>query len=146
YDAVKKAEIYSQATTLVRDLVNEPPSLMNPERLAPEGLKLQKKSISVRVFEKKDLENMHMGGILGVGVGGAVPPRLIELHYKPSRKAKKSIALVGKGITFDSGGLSLKPALNMETMKMDMAGAATVVGVFSALAELKLPLDVRGYM
>ena len=89
---------------------------------------------------------MHMGGILGVGAGGAIPPRLLELHYKPAVKPKKTVALVGKGITFDSGGLSLKPAQNMETMKMDMAGAATVLGVFSALAALKPPVEVWGYM
>ena len=72
---------------------------------------------------------MGMGAILGVGVGGLIPPRLVEIIYKPATKAKKVIALVGKGITFDSGGLSLKPAASMETMKDDMSGAAAVLGV-----------------
>jgi len=144
--AVARARTYAQATILARDLINEPPSRMNPERLAAEALKLNKSPISVRVFEKKELEKMGMGGILGVGAGGAVPPRLVELTYKPSGKAKKIVALVGKGITFDSGGLSLKPAQSMETMKDDMSGAAAVLGVFSALAALEPPIEVRGYM
>ena len=87
-----------------------------------------------------------MGAILGVGVGGAVPPRLVEIIYKPAKKAKKVVALVGKGITFDSGGLSLKPAASMETMKDDMSGAAAVIGVMSAIAELKPQVEVRGYL
>ena len=145
-DALKKGEIYSQATLLARDLINEPPSRMNPARLAEEAEKIHKTSVSVKVYETKDLEKMGMGGILGVGAGGAVPPRLVEIIYKPSGKAKKVVALVGKGITFDSGGLSLKPAQSMETMKDDMSGAAAVLGVMSALAELKPKVEVRGYL
>jgi len=94
---------------------------MNPERLAKEAEKINKAPISVKVLDVKELEKLGMGGILGVGIGGAVPPRLVELVYKPSGKAKKVVALVGKGITFDSGGLSLKPAQSMETMKDDMS-------------------------
>lgn len=144
--SIEKARIYSNATALARDLINEPPSLMNPERLAEEAKKIHKAPVSVKVFETKELEKMGMGGILGVGKGGAVPPRLVELIYKPSGKAKKVIALVGKGITFDSGGLSLKPAQSMETMKDDMSGAAAVLGVMSALAELQPKVEVHGYM
>ncbi len=144
--AVAKGEIYSRATLLARDLINEPPSRMDPERLTQEAVKINKVPVSVHVYEKKDLEKMGMGGILGVGVGGAVPPRLVELIYKPSGKARKVVALVGKGITFDSGGLSLKPAQSMETMKDDMSGAAAVLGVMSALGELKPKVEVRGYM
>src|SRR5439155_9275678 len=103
-NTIEKARIYSQATMLARDLINEPPSRMNPERLTEEALKLHKSPISVRVFDHKELVKMGMGGILGVGAGGAVPPRLVELIYKPAGKAKKAVALVGKGITFDSGG------------------------------------------
>jgi leucyl aminopeptidase len=144
--AVERARIFSQAVILARDLVNEPPSVMNPERLEQEALKLNRKPVSVRVFDRQALEELGMGGILGVGAGSSVSPRLIELHYKPSAKPKKRIALVGKGITFDSGGLSLKPPQHMETMKTDMAGSATVLGVFSALAALKIPAEVYGYM
>jgi leucyl aminopeptidase len=145
-EAIRKAQLYSQATQLARDLINEPPSRMNPERLAEEAKKAGKGRVSVRVYETKDMEKLGMGGILGVGVGGAVPPRLVELIYKPTSKAKKVIALVGKGITFDSGGLSLKPAQSMETMKDDMSGSAAVLGVMSVLSELAPSVEVRGYM
>jgi leucyl aminopeptidase len=145
-EAIQKGEIYSRGTLLARDLINEPPSRMNPERLAQEAAKINKAPISVHVFETKDLEKMGMGGILGVGAGGAVPPRLVELIYKPSGKVKKVVALVGKGITFDSGGLSLKPAQSMETMKDDMSGAAAVLGAMSVLAQLKPQVEVRGYL
>jgi leucyl aminopeptidase len=143
---VQRGRLFAQATALARDLINEPPSRMNPERLASEAKKVHSGSVSVKVYETKELEKLGMGGILGVGVGGAVPPRLVELVYKPSGKVKKTVALVGKGITFDSGGLSLKPAQSMETMKDDMSGAAAVLGVMSVLAELKFPIEVRGYL
>ncbi len=142
---IERGEFFSAATTLARDLINEPPSRMNPERLAAEALKVNQSPISVKVYEGKDLEKMGMGGIIGVGAGGAVPPRLVELIYKPS-KARKIVALVGKGITFDSGGLSLKPAQSMETMKDDMSGAAAVLGVFSVLPKLRPNVEVRGYL
>jgi len=146
-NAVARAKIYSRGTTIARDLINEPPSRMNPARLAEEAKKLNKLPVSVSVYETKDLERLGMGGILGVGSGGAVPPRLVELIYKPAHKAKKTVALVGKGITFDSGGLSLKPAQSMETMKDDMSGAAAVIGIFNALSELKpSDIEVRGYL
>src|SRR5439155_23256128 len=103
-DTVEHGRIYAHATMLARDLINEPPSRMNPERLTEEAIKLHISPISVRVFDHKELAKMGMGGILGVGAGGAVPPRLVELIYKPAGKAKKAVALVGKGITFDSGG------------------------------------------
>ncbi len=144
--AVEKARIYSQATTTARDLINEPPSRMNPEKLAAEAMKLNKSPLSVSVLEKKDLEKLGMGAILGVGVGGLVPPRLVEIVYKPLKKAKTVVALVGKGITFDSGGLSLKPAASMETMKDDMSGAAAVIGVMGAIAQIKPDVEVRGYL
>jgi leucyl aminopeptidase len=143
---VEKARLEIQATMLARDLVNEPPSRMDPERLAAEALKLNKVPVSVTVYEKKDLEKMGMGAILGVGAGSAVPPRLVELLYKPAKRARKVVAIVGKGITFDSGGLSLKQAQPMETMKDDMSGAAAVLAVFSVLAELKPAVEVRGYL
>ena len=144
--ALERAGLYARATMLARDLINEPPSRMNPERLAEEAKKIHKNGIAVKVHETKELEKLGMGGILGVGVGGAVPPRLVELIYKPSGKVRKVVALVGKGITFDSGGLSLKPAASMETMKDDMSGAAAVLGVMSVLSELKVPVEVHGYM
>jgi len=143
---VEKARIYSEATMLARDLINEPPSRMNPARLAEEAAKAIRSPLTIKVFETKELEKLGMGAILGVGVGGLVPPRLVEIIYKPAKKAKKIVALVGKGITFDSGGLSLKPAASMETMKDDMSGAAAVLGVMTAVAQLQPDVEVRGYM
>ncbi len=143
---IERAELFSRATMLARDLINEPPTRMNPEILARTATQSVKKPITVKVYEKKDLEKMGMGGILGVGAGSAVPPCLVELGYKPPKKARKVVALVGKGITFDSGGLSLKPAASMETMKDDMSGAATVLAVMSVLADLDLEIEVRGYL
>lgn len=145
-DAIKKAKLYSQATMLARDLINEPPSRMNPAVLAETARKSVKSPVSFRVYEGKDLEKLGMGGIIGVGAGGAIPPRFVEMIYKPSGRAKKSVAIVGKGITFDSGGLSLKPAASMETMKDDMSGAAAVLGVMSVIADLEPQVEVRGYM
>lgn len=143
---VDRGVLYGQAVILTRDLVNEPPSVMNPVRMEQEAKKLAGRGVSVEVFDTKQLEKLGMNAILGVGAGGAVPPRLIHLHYKPATKAKKKIALVGKGITFDSGGLSLKPSNNMETMKMDMAGAAAILGIFKVLPDLKLPVEVEGLL
>ncbi len=144
--AVERAQLFSRSTAISRDLINEPPSRMNPERLAKEAQKLVKRPLSYKVFEVKELEKMGMEALLGVGRGGAVPPRLVEMVYRPSGRAKKTVAIVGKGITFDSGGLSLKPANSMETMKDDMSGAAAVLGIMTALPALKLPIEVRGYM
>lgn len=144
--AIDRARIYSAATMVARDLINEPPSRMNPDQLAAEAKKLSSKGLTVKVHEIESLRSLGMGGILGVGMGGAVPPRFVEILYKPSQKAKKSVAVVGKGITFDSGGLSLKPAQSMETMKDDMSGAAAVIGIMSAVADLKPRLEVRGYL
>jgi len=85
-EGIQKADVYSKATILARDLINEPPSRMNPERLADEALKINKPPLSVTVLEKKDLEKLGMGAILGVGAGGAIPPRLVEIVYRPVKK------------------------------------------------------------
>lgn len=143
------AKILSDATCFVRDLVNEPPSDLTPAKFsefakstAEEG---KSAGVTVTIFDKEQIEEMQMGALLGVNRGSAEPPVLIHLHYKPEN-SKKSIALVGKGITFDSGGLSLKPSDGMETMKMDMAGAASILGVFKALPYLKPQVEVHGIL
>ncbi|MEK7656666.1 MAG: M17 family metallopeptidase, partial [Elusimicrobiota bacterium] len=100
--------------------------------------------VTVRVIEKEEAADLRLGSFLGVARGSVHPPALVHLIYKP-KGAKKKIALVGKGITFDSGGLSLKPPQGMETMKCDMAGAALVLGVFKVLARLKPKVEVHGY-
>jgi leucyl aminopeptidase len=100
----------------------------------------------VEVWGKKKIESMHLAGLLAVNRGSLEEPRFIVIHYRPARKAKKKIALIGKGITFDSGGLSLKPAKSMETMKLDMSGGAAVIGAMSRLPHLGFDVEVTGYI
>jgi leucyl aminopeptidase len=142
-EAVERAAIYGDATTLARDLVNEPPSDCTPRRLAAAARDVAKNGISIQVFDEKKILKMGMGGLEGVARGSTQPPRFVHMTYK-SPKAKRTIAIVGKGITFDSGGLCIKPADGMLWMKDDMSGAAAVIGVFSALAALKPRVNVHG--
>jgi leucyl aminopeptidase len=142
--ALKTAENFCEGAILARDLINGAPSDVTPKVLADTARKIAKGPVRLKLYTKKDLKRMGAGGILGVNIGSAQEPYLIHLHYKPAGKAKKSVAIVGKGITFDSGGLSLKPAGGMETMKMDMSGAAAVLGVFSQLARLRPNVEAHG--
>lgn len=142
--AIQSAQNYCEGALMARDLINGGPSDVTPKVLADAAKKIAKGPIKLKLYSTKELEKMGAGGLLGVNRGSAEPPYLIHLHYKPAGKAKKSLAIVGKGITFDSGGLSLKPAGSMETMKMDMSGAAAVLGVFSQLAKLKPNVEVHG--
>ncbi len=139
--AVRRGEIVARAVALARDLSNTPASIKNPawlaERAAEQGL-------ATRVWDEEQLEAGGFGGILAVGMGSANPPRLIQLSYTPADPAARHVVLVGKGITFDSGGLSLKKTENMKTQKTDMAGGATVIAVLGALAELGAPVRVTG--
>lgn len=139
-----KAQIYAEAVCFVRDLVNEGPSDKTPETLAQKAKELQGPGLKTEVLTEKEIQSLGMGSFLGVARGSAVPPRFIHMIYK-GPKAKKKVGLVGKGITFDSGGLSLKPSESMETMKMDMAGAATVFAVVRAASRLRLPVEVHGF-
>lgn len=141
---LKTAESYSEGTLLARDLINGAPSDVTPRVLAQTAKKLAKGPVKVKLYSTKELKKMGAGGILGVNIGSALEPYLIHLHYKPKGTSRKSVAIVGKGITFDSGGLSLKPAGSMETMKMDMSGAAAVLGVFSQLAKTQPKVEVHG--
>lgn len=142
---ILQGQIFAKATLLVRDLVNEPSSHYTPVHLKKEAQTLSKKNhqISVKVFDQRKLKSMGAGGLLGVAKGSEEPAYLIHLHYKP-QGAKTKIALVGKGITFDTGGISLKPSEKMEQMKIDMAGAGTILGVFSALPKLRPKVEVHG--
>jgi leucyl aminopeptidase len=142
---VHDAEAVCRAVNATRDLVNTPASDLNPITFAEQVVERAKGSkVKVSVLDETDLENGGYGGILAVGKGSATPPRLVTLTYKP-RGAKAHIALVGKGITFDSGGLSIKPTSGMATMKCDMSGAAAVVTATQAIAELGLPVQVTAY-
>ncbi len=142
-EAVERARLYCEAACLTRDLVNEPPSDCTPRRLAEAAKAVAKSGITVKVFDEKQIVKMGMGGVEGVARGSHQPPRFVHLSYR-SPKAKRTIAIVGKGITFDSGGLCIKPADGMLWMKDDMSGAAAVIGIFSALPALKPRVNVHG--
>ncbi|MDQ3326847.1 MAG: leucyl aminopeptidase, partial [Actinomycetota bacterium] len=143
--AVETAETVAGAVAMARDWVNAPPNDLNPVTFA-EQISAHKSAgkVKVTVLDDKDLTKQGCGGILGVGQGSSNPPRLVQLTYAPRRPAAR-IALVGKGITFDSGGLSLKPGASMMTMKCDMGGAAAVVAATFAIAELGLPVAITTY-
>jgi leucyl aminopeptidase len=141
-----RAQALSDAVTLVRDLVNTGPSDMVPADLAGEAERVAAShGLDVEVLDEKALAEGGYGGIMAVGQGSVHPPRLIRLAYHHP-EATKTVVFVGKGITFDSGGLSLKPAKSMEHMKSDMAGAATVLGALQAIADLKPAVNVVGYL
>jgi len=143
--AARRAEIIAEQTFLVRDLINTPPSHLTPDSFCLQIKKLASKyGVKVEVINDAALRKGGYGGIIGVGQGSANPPRLLRVSYTPT-KAKKRYAFVGKGITFDTGGLALKPAAGMEAMKADMSGAAAVVASVFAIAQLKLPVAVDAW-
>lgn len=143
---LSRAAITTQATCWARDMINEPASTLTPDVLAQRAKETGDVSgFEVTIWNEDELEQNGFGGLLGVASGSANPPRFIQMHYKaPGARAK--VALVGKGVTFDSGGLSLKDAANMETMKTDMGGAAAVIGAMSAIAKLKLEIEVLAFV
>ena len=144
--ALERATAVAQATNLARDLVNTPPRDLPPAQLIARAKASAKGlPITIEVLDEKALARKKFGGILAVGMGSANPPRLMVMKYAP-RGAKAKLALVGKGITFDSGGLSLKPANAMETMKCDMGGAAAVIAAITAIAQLGLKINVTAYV
>ncbi|MBG0741630.1 leucyl aminopeptidase [Paeniglutamicibacter antarcticus] len=144
--ALERASIIAKAVNATRSLVNEPPSHLYPETFAEAAKDLAKGlPVKVTVMDEKRLEREGFGGILGVGQGSSRPPRMVKVEYAPTR-AKVKLAFVGKGITFDSGGISLKPAGSMMTMKCDMAGAAAVFNALLAVAELGLPVKLTAWL
>ena len=144
--AVERAEILAGAVAAVRDLVNTPPNLLYPAAFAERAQELAADlPLTVTVLDEEQLVAGGYGGIVGVGQGSARPPRLVKVEYAPAGAAS-SVALVGKGITFDTGGISLKPPAGMEEMTSDMAGAATVLGATLAAARLGLPVAVTTYL
>jgi leucyl aminopeptidase len=144
--ALAAGQVRAAATNLARDLSNEPANALHPADLAAAARKLLAgKGVTVKVKDEKALAAEGFGGIIGVGQGAEHPPRLIELRYAP-KGATGAVVLVGKGITFDSGGLSLKPADSMKTMKTDMSGAAAVLATMSVLADLDIKVAVTGYL
>lgn len=142
--ALKIAQVLSEATMKARTLVNTPPRDMTPRALAQVARKLE--GVQVRVLQRREIEALKMNSFLSVSNGSAEPPVFIEMIYRPKKKAKKILAVVGKGVTFDSGGLSLKPPKSMETMKMDMAGAAAAISFMQVVGALKPAVEVRAYV
>jgi leucyl aminopeptidase len=143
--------VRAEAVNLARDVVNEPAIVVTPMKMAEVARRVaQDRGLEIKVLEKADLERQRMGAILGVSAGSDQPPCLIHLVYRPKDGGRRArlprIALVGKGLTFDSGGLSLKTASGMETMKLDKAGATAVLAAMSAVAQLKPRVEVHGIM
>ncbi len=151
--ALENAKIVAESVNLCRSLVNEPPNHLHPENYSKIIRKDVEKipGVHLKILGHKELKREKMGMFLSVNAGSAHPPQLIHLTYTPVAKAKraksfKHIALVGKGITFDTGGISLKPAASIINMKFDMAGSATVYTAFKAAAQLRLPLKISCYL
>jgi len=144
--ALRRSEVIAKYTFIVRDLINTPPSHLTPDSFTQRFKKLATGSgVKVEILNDTQLRKLGYGGIIGVGQGSANPPRLLHLSYSPKKKGVKRYAFVGKGITFDSGGLALKPAQGMEAMKSDMSGAAAVSAAALAIAELELPIAIDAW-
>jgi len=151
--AFEEAQVVARAVAVTRDWVNTPPGDLTPPAFADAVLAATKEltkgrgapKIAITVHDEQSLAELGCGGILGVGAGSSAAPRLVELTYAP-KGATKHLALVGKGITFDSGGLTIKPAASMNEMKSDMAGAAAVVQATYAIATLGLPIKVSTFV
>jgi len=144
-EALRRGEILGDAVNLTRRLVNEPPDVIYPESFAEQTAAVGAESgFEVEIWDRPRLEQERADSLLAVAKGSNRDPRLVIMRHQGGAKGAAPLALVGKGVTFDSGGLSLKPNDGMKTMKCDMAGAATVVGAMQAIARLKLPVNVVG--
>lgn len=138
---VRKGTVFGEAMKFARDLANEPAAFATPTKLAEIASGLD--GISAKIYDKEEIKNMRMGAYLAVGQGSSQPPKFIHMKYE-GKNPKKKIAIIGKGICFDSGGLDLKPASSMLTMRDDMSGAACVLAVMRALAVLQPDAEVHG--
>ncbi|MCO6454315.1 MAG: leucyl aminopeptidase [Pirellulaceae bacterium] len=146
-DVLASGQILGESVNLARRLVNEPPDRMYPAAFAEQARQLDAGgSVQVEVWDEQKLRDERCGCLLGVAQGSDQPPRLVIMRYQGGNPQAPTLALVGKGVTFDSGGLSLKPSEGMQTMKCDMAGAATVLAALQAIARLRLPVNVTGYV
>ena len=145
--AISKATAVVEGVMLARDLVNEPGGSLTPQVFARKVTNMAKeKGLAIKVMDEAAIKKAGLGGLLGVNRGSDNPPRFVELTYRPKGKAKATLALVGKGITFDSGGLSIKPWQGMSEMKTDMGGAAAVIGAMSTLSSIEPKVRVKGYL
>lgn len=143
--ALKEAVALASGVSFAKDLGNLPPNVCTPTYLAEQALAMVKThGLTVQILEREEMEKLGMGSFLGVAQGSVQPPKLIVLQHNKGKKNQKPVVLVGKGITFDTGGISIKPGAEMDEMKYDMCGAASVLGTFKAIAEMELPLNVVG--
>lgn len=143
----RSGQILAEAVNFVRDLCNHPSNVVTPSRLADEARTIAKEfGLTCRVIEKDEAESLGMGAFLSVARGSVEPPKFIILEYAGGKKKEAPVVIVGKSITFDSGGISIKPAEKMEQMKTDMSGGATVLGTMKALAQLQLPVSAIGIL
>ncbi|KAB2925193.1 MAG: leucyl aminopeptidase [Dechloromonas sp.] len=142
-EALKQGIAIAEGMTLAKDLGNQPPNVCNPAYLAERASTLAADlGLTCEVLERDDMEKLGMHSLLSVANGARQPPKLIVVHYRGTRPSDKPLVLVGKGVTFDTGGISLKPAADMDEMKYDMCGAASVLGTLLAVARMKLPINV----
>lgn len=142
-----RGKLIGEAVGYVRDLCNTPSNIVTPSRLAEEAKQIGSEyNMRVEVLERSDVERLGMGAFLAVAKGTVEPPKFIVLEYEGAKRKGRPVVLVGKSVTFDSGGISLKPADNMEQMKYDMSGGAIVLGVMKVAAQLKLPINIVGLL
>jgi leucyl aminopeptidase len=142
---LKQGLAIASGVHFAKDLGNLPGNICTPTYLAEQAKALvESHGLQVEVLERAEMEKLGMGSFLGVAQGSRQPPKLIVLQHSKGKKSQKPVVLVGKGITFDAGGISIKPAGDMDEMKYDMCGAASVLGTFKAIAEMNLPLNVVG--
>ena len=142
--ALKGREAIASGVELARDLVNEPPNVLYPEEFAARAAKLEKLGVEIEILDEKQLRKIGMRALLGVGQGSRRESRVVVMRWNGGKSAEQPVAFVGKGVTFDTGGISLKPGAGMEDMKGDMAGAACVTGLMAALAGRKARVNAIG--
>lgn len=141
--ALQRAQVIAEAVNFTRNMINEPANVMNPQEIAEHARTVAREGkLRVEILSVEQIKKLGMGGIIGVAQGSHNPPQLIVLEYGSSHKAEGTICLVGKGVTFDTGGISIKPSRDMEKMKYDMSGAAAVIGIMKAVSQLKPKLHV----
>ena len=143
---VERGRLMAEAAILARDMVNEPANVMTPTRMAEIATQVaDEEDLEIKVLERQHMEELGMGALLGVAKGSDQPPKLIVLQYSGDPdNASERLGLIGKGITFDTGGISIKPALGMEDMKGDMAGGASVIGAMKAIGQIRPKINVTG--
>jgi leucyl aminopeptidase len=143
--AIERGRIIAEATNFAREIINEPANVITPTELARRAEEVAKDyGLEIDVLDETRMKDLGMGALLGVAQGSAEPAKIIVLTYLPKTQSSETIAIVGKGITFDTGGISIKPSDGMEKMKYDMAGGATTIGAMRAIAQLKPSVNVIG--